>query len=139
MRMRFFLSLVGCFLCVGVYAEVPIRPDTISNWQIYYGKEKVIHGNSVQLAEVLVPEVRLGREALVIYYNHDTGNPKGQHIEIREHERSLYLISFDVGPARIDLYKALEKVHAGKHVLSFYYWVGDGHDKQWLGDFTILE
>ena len=100
---------MGCFLCVGVYAKYPSGPIPFPTGKSITAREKVIHGNSVQLAEVIVPEVRLRQEAPVIYYNHDTGNPKGQHIEIREHERSLYLISFDVGPARIDLYKALEK------------------------------
>ncbi len=131
-----FTIVLFSFLSVGALA---CKPDTIQNWQLYHGKHLILHGNSVQSSEILLPEFQLTREPLRLFYNYDTPGPRQQHVEIREGDKRILVMTFDLNPAVIDLYGALQRMSARKYHLSIYYWVGDDTEKQWLGDITVIE
>jgi hypothetical protein len=126
----FSLLSVGAFAC---------KPDTIQHWQLYHGKQLILHGNSTQSSEILIPEFQITREPLRLYYNYDAGSPRQQQVEIREGDKRILVMTFDRNPAVIDLYGALQRMSARKYHLSIYYWVGNDTEKQWLGDITVIE
>lgn len=115
------------------------KSDTIQNWQMYHGKQLILRGNIVQSSEMLVPEFQLTREPLRLFYNYDTGSPRQQHVEVREGDKRILVVNFDKNPAVLNLYNALQHLCARKFHLSVYYWVGSDTEKQWLGDFTVIE
>ncbi len=131
-----FTLVFFTFLSVGAFA---CKPDTVQNWQLYHGKNLILHGNSVQSSEILLPEFQLTREPMRLFYNYDTVGPRQQQVEIREGDRRILVITFNQNPAIIDLYGALQRLSARKYKLSIYYWVGDDTEKQWLGDITVIE
>ncbi|HQQ96846.1 MAG TPA: hypothetical protein PLX35_06260 [Cyclobacteriaceae bacterium] len=131
-----FTIVLFSFLSVGAFA---CKPDTIQNWQLYRGKQLILHGNRVQSSEILISEFQLTREPLRLFYNYDSVGPRQQHVEIRDGDKRILLVTFDKNPAVLNLYDALQHLSARKYHLSIYYWVGPDTEKQWLGDITVIE
>lgn len=138
------VSLVVFFFLISKFGLSFCLPDTIANWQIYYGSRLITSGNENQHRVPLTGKIFMKDkfERLAIHYAYDATKPEWRKIVIKSGNEVLFegtQYLKDNHPTLIDFQEVLNKKKGYDFTIQIYYSDNITREKnRFIGEIEIM-